>query len=69
MSGSRNKKDQIASVVASIAATGETVILLAGTTIITVAGQLKDNEGIKVISNSLPVMAELQPCSGIEIIF
>jgi DeoR/GlpR family transcriptional regulator of sugar metabolism len=33
------------------------------------ASKLKDKEGIKVITNSLPVLAELQPCSGIEIIF
>jgi DeoR/GlpR family transcriptional regulator of sugar metabolism len=63
------EKDTIASAAASMVCTGETIILLAGTTINALASKLKGKEGIKVITNSLPVLAELQPCTDIEIIF
>lgn len=63
------EKDRIASSAASLVNRGETIILLAGTTVNVLASKLKDMEGIKVITNSLPVLTELQPCSGIEIIF
>jgi DeoR/GlpR family transcriptional regulator of sugar metabolism len=62
-------KDHIASVAAGMIYPGETIILLAGTTINLLAGKLKDKENIKVITNSLPVLAELQPFPNIEIIF
>jgi DeoR/GlpR family transcriptional regulator of sugar metabolism len=63
------EKDRISSLAASLVSKGDTVILLAGTTINALAGKLKEKEGIHVITNSLPVLSELQPCSNIEIIF
>jgi DeoR family fructose operon transcriptional repressor len=63
------EKDLIASAAASMVSAGETIILLAGTTINALASKLKEKEGIKVITNSLPVLAMLQPYAGIEIIF
>ena len=63
------QKDLIATAAADMVSTGETIILLAGTTINALASKLKEKEGIKVITNSLPVLTELLPCTGIEIIF
>ena len=63
------EKELIATAAASMISPGETIILLAGTTINALASKLREREGIKVITNSLPVLAELQPCTGIEIIF
>jgi DeoR/GlpR family transcriptional regulator of sugar metabolism len=63
------EKDRISTFAASLVSRGETIILLAGTTINVLASKLRQKEGIKVITNSLPILSELQPCSGIEIIF
>ena len=63
------EKDLIATAAASLVSRGETIILLAGTTINVLAGKLKEKEGITVITNSLPVLATLQPNPGIEVIF
>ncbi len=62
-------KSHIAVAAAGMIFPGETIILLAGTTINLLAGKLKEKENIKVITNSLPVLAELQPYPNIEIIF
>jgi DeoR/GlpR family transcriptional regulator of sugar metabolism len=63
------EKDRISTFAASLVSKGETIILLAGTTINVLASKLQGKEGIKVITNSLPILSELEACSGIEIIF
>lgn len=63
-----DEKIQIAAAAASLVQPGDTLILDSSTTAFQLALQLKSVANLRVVTNSLHVIATLSPCANIEVI-
>jgi DeoR/GlpR family transcriptional regulator of sugar metabolism len=61
-------KQRIARVASALVRTGETIMLDISTTSYHLALQLREMKGLRVVTNSVPVIDALSRCSGIELI-
>ena len=63
----KEEKSLLGAVAASLVQEGETIVLDIGTTVLEVAKNIKNIQNLMVISNSLPILTELEPCSNIQL--
>jgi len=63
----KEEKARLGAIAASLVQEGETIVLDIGTTVYEVAKNIKNKQNLMVLTNSLPVLNELEVCKGIKV--
>jgi len=63
----REEKARLGVMAASMIQEGETIVLDIGTTVFEIAKNIKNKQNLMVLSNSLPVLNELEGCKDIQV--
>lgn len=63
----KEEKSKLGAVAASLVQEGETVLLDIGTTVFEVAKNLKNKRNLTILTNSLPILSELETCKEMQI--
>lgn len=63
----KEEKARLAAAAASLIQEGETIVLDIGTTVFEIAKNIKNKQNLVVLSNSLPVLNELEACKDIQV--
>ena len=63
----REEKARLGAIAATQIQEGETIVLDIGTTVYEISKNIKNKQNLVVLTNSLPILTELETCNGIKV--